>query len=188
MQRSPNALIAHMLEVDLEMDTHGFHKRTARNILDPIDKWPAHPVFNGRRAKATLERIQRGIDALGRGRDFLIVYYGSDAAGGWQPLDRPIRTLTTLDRFGLVRWIDGTPTLRMLQVPELARAMGLAPVNGGRGPMFQLLHGTRRDKIRILGNGVCAPVMASVVDHLDHTVVARAAALKVSGKRSRRAA
>ena len=31
---------------------------------------------------------------------FLIVYYGSDGAGGWQALDRPLRTLTTLDRFG----------------------------------------------------------------------------------------
>ncbi len=56
----------------------------------------------------------------------LDLYYGSDAAGGWQTLDRPLRTLTTLDRFGLIRWDGSTPTLRMLQVPELARAMGLA--------------------------------------------------------------
>lgn len=163
-------------------------RRNAQDILDPIDKWPANPVFNGRRAQATLERVQRGIDALGKGRDFLIVYYGSDAAGGWQSLDRPIRTLTTLDRFGLVRWIDGTPTLRMLQVPELSRAMGLAPMIGRRGSAFQLLHGTRRDKIRILGNGVCAPVMASVVDNLDHTAVTPAAAVKTDGRRSRHAA
>jgi hypothetical protein len=33
--------------------------------------------------------------------------------------------MTTLDRFGLAQWIGGEPTLRMLQVPELKRAMGL---------------------------------------------------------------
>ena len=43
------------------------------------------------------------------------------------------------------------PTLRMLQVPEIKRAMGL------KG--FRLEHGTRRDKVKLLGNGVCSPVM-----------------------------
>ena len=62
---------------------------------------------------------------LAQGEDFLVVYYGSDRAGGWQRLDRPLRTLTTLDRFGLVQWRGKTPTLRMLQVPEIERAMGL---------------------------------------------------------------
>jgi DNA (cytosine-5)-methyltransferase 1 len=71
-------------------------------------------------------------------------------------LDRPLRTLTTLDRFGLVQWRNGEPTLRMLQVPELRAAMGL-PAD------FALTHGTRRDRIRILGNGVAAPVMREVV-------------------------
>ena len=33
---------------------------------------------------------------------------GSDGAGGWQSLDRPLRTLTTLDRFGLVTWNELT--------------------------------------------------------------------------------
>ena len=33
--------------------------------------------------------------------------------------------MTTLDRFGLVQWNGRTPTLRMLQVPELKRALGL---------------------------------------------------------------
>jgi|GEM_PF-2797516 DNA (cytosine-5)-methyltransferase 1 len=32
--------------------------------------------------------------------------------------------MTTLDRFGLVEWEGKTPLLRMLQVPELMRAMG----------------------------------------------------------------
>ena len=128
----------------------------ARAILDAREAWEAGPLDNGRRAEATLTRVQNGIDAVGKGVDFLTVYYGSDKAGGFQTLDRPLRTLTTLDRFGLIRWRDGQPTLRMLQVPELKRAMGL-------GADFRLGFGTRRDQIRLLGNGVCPPVMQAVI-------------------------
>jgi DNA (cytosine-5)-methyltransferase 1 len=67
--------------------------------------------------------------------------------------------MTTLDRFGLVEWSRGEPTLRMLQVPELQRAMGF---DGG----YKLLRGTRRDKIKLLGNGVCPPVMQAIVSAL----------------------
>jgi DNA (cytosine-5)-methyltransferase 1 len=138
--------------------------RIAREILDPQDRWPADDLYRSGRADATIARAETGIRELGRGEDFLIVYYGSDRAGGWQRLDRPLRTLTTLDRFGLVQWRGKTPTLRMLQVPELKRAMGLGPGPGGQG--FQLNHGTRRDKVKLLGNGVCAPVMEKVVHSL----------------------
>jgi DNA (cytosine-5)-methyltransferase 1 len=142
--------------------------RTAAGILAPSGTFPAEPVYNGKRAKKTIERIERGIEELGKGRDFLTVYYGSDRAGGWQPLDRPLRTLTTLDRFGLVQWIGKEPTLRMLQVPELKRAMGLRHLSDERGRRvdFALNHGSRRDKIRILGNGVCAPVMKAIAASL----------------------
>jgi DNA (cytosine-5)-methyltransferase 1 len=90
---------------------------------------------------------------------FLVVYYGSDGAGGWQRLDRPLRTLTTLDRFGLVEWHSGEPTLRMLQVPELRRAMGFPE-------SFRLDRGTRRERIKLLGNAVCPPVMQAIVASL----------------------
>ncbi|MBV8935522.1 MAG: DNA cytosine methyltransferase [Alphaproteobacteria bacterium] len=82
--------------------------------------------------------------------------HGSDGAGGWQSLDRPLRTLTTLDRFGLVTWEHDTAMLRMLQVPELKRAMGF-------DDRFRVEFGTRRDRIRLLGNGVCPPVMEAIV-------------------------
>jgi DNA (cytosine-5)-methyltransferase 1 len=136
--------------------TKGMIQKTAGEILDTCGTWKRGPLNNGKRAIATLERAQRGIDALGAGVPFLIVYYGSDAAGGWQTLDRPIRTLTTLDRFGLVEWDNTTPTLRMLQVSELRRAMGFSDD-------FVLSQGCRRDQIKLLGNGVCPPVMTSIV-------------------------
>jgi DNA (cytosine-5)-methyltransferase 1 len=133
--------------------------RPARTILDRKGAWPAGPLDNGRRARNTIDRVLHGIEQVGWGTDFLTVYYGSDGAGGYQTLDRPLRTLTTLDRFGLVQWDGKLPTLRMLQVPELKRAMGL-PND------FLLRHGSRRDRIRLLGNGVCPPVMMAVVDEL----------------------
>lgn len=121
--------------------------------------WKSKPLYLERRAQATLERAERAIEALGRGAPFLIVYYGSDGSGGWQPLDRPIRTLTTLDRFGLVTWDGDTPMLRMLQPPELQKAMGF-------GKRYKMPFGSRRDHIKILGNGVCPPVMEAVVRSL----------------------
>lgn len=133
--------------------------QTVRDIIDPAGTWNSRPLDNGRRAPDTLARADRAIRELGPGKPFLIVYYGTDGSGGWQPLDRPIRTLTTLDRFGLVTWDGKTPMLRMLQVPELMRAMGF---DDG----YEFCVGTRRDRIKLLGNGVCPPVMKAVVGSL----------------------
>ena len=133
-------------------------KRTAASILDPQGTWAAGPLEKLGRAEATLARARAGIAALGRGKEFLVVYYGSDRAGGWQPLDRPLRTLTTLDRFGLVQWLNGEPTFRMLQVPEIKRAMGVDDMI--------LNEGSRRDQVKLLGNGVCAPVIECVIRSL----------------------
>jgi DNA (cytosine-5)-methyltransferase 1 len=134
-------------------------KIPASSFIDFGDKWPSRELYLPGRAKATLARAERAISDLPFEEAFLIVYYGTDGAGGWQPIDRPIRTLTTLDRFGLVTWRNGTPFLRMLQVEELKAAMGFA-----RSYKFE--HGTRRDRVKLLGNGVCPPVMGAIVQHL----------------------
>ena len=133
-------------------------RRSAKSILDAAGTWKTTPLFKAQRAEATLDRARRGFATLG-GASFLLVYYGSDGSGGWQPLDRPLRTITTLDRFALVEHDGKKWTIRMLQVPELKRAMGF-------GDDFVLPAGTRRDRIRLLGNGVCPPVMETVVRSL----------------------
>lgn len=146
-----------------------FDGMTARSILHLDRGWKAGPLCTPGRSANTLARAQAGIDALGEGVDFLVVYYGSDKAGGWQSLDRPLRTLTTLDRFGLVQWRNGEPTLRMLQVPELTTAMGLWDRKPARGPRVPFRFSddcSRRDRVKILGNGVCAPVMTEIVRSL----------------------
>jgi len=137
-------------------------KRGVGHAADAIDQNGTYKYTVLRketRSRATLQRADRAIAALGVKKPFLIVYYGSDHAGGWQRLDAPLRTVTTLDRFALVKRKSGEHVMRMLQVPELRLAMGM-PRN------FKLRHGTRRDRIRMMGNAVCAPVMRAVVHTL----------------------
>ena len=134
-------------------------RRSVRSVLDPTGTWKTSPLFTARRAKATLERARRGFEALGGKTGFLLVYYGTDGCGGWQSLDRPLRTITTVDRFALVEHDGATWRMRMLQVPELKRAMGF-------DDDFILPVGTRRDRVRLLGNGVCPPVMKTVLRSL----------------------
>ena len=97
---------------------------------------------------------------MGRGIPFIIVYSGSDYAGGWQQLSSPLRTVTTVDRFGLVTWEGDTPLLRMLQPAELLKAMG-------GGDEHMLPHGSRREKVKLCGNGVCSDVMTSIFRWID---------------------
>ena len=49
--------------------------------------------------------------------------------------------------------------MRMLQPEELKLAMGF-------GREYQLEVGSRRDKIKLMGNAVCPPVMESIVKAL----------------------
>ncbi|MBK9246088.1 MAG: DNA cytosine methyltransferase [Burkholderiales bacterium] len=136
--------------------------RWVRDILDPDHLWKTTPLFRRGRAAETRARARRAMSELGTNKPFLIVYYGTDGCGGWQPLNRPLRTITTIDRFALVRPSPTGHSMRMLQVPELKRAMGL-------DSDYKLNFGTRRDKIRLLGNGVCPPVMRAVVETLQRT-------------------
>lgn len=127
----------------------------ANDIVDWKGTFKSDRLWKEGRAKATLERAERAIAALGRNVPFIIVYYGSDYAGGWQPLDVPLRTVTTIDRFGLVTWSKGVPYLRMLQPSELLKAMG-----GGND--HRLPYGSRREKVKLCGNGVCSDVMTAI--------------------------
>lgn len=129
--------------------------KTARDIIHWGDLYKSTPLYREGRAQATLDRAERAISALGKNVPFIIVYYGSDYAGGWQSIDVPLRTITTIDRFGLVTWKKGVPHLRMLQPDELLNAMGA-------GEEHVLPHGNRREKVKLCGNGVCSDVMTAI--------------------------
>jgi len=131
--------------------------RPARDVIDP-GVGVYKPLYAPWRARATIERVERALRALGRDATFLSVYYGSGPQ--WQTLDAPLRTVTTSGHFALVRpdWRGGHE-MRMLQVDELRAAMGF--------PASFVLDGcTRTDTMRLLGNAVCPPVMQAVVGSL----------------------
>jgi DNA (cytosine-5)-methyltransferase 1 len=132
---------------------------SAEAIIDSNGIYPYTPLRTKRRAAATIERADRAIAALGNNVPFIIVYYGSDHAGGWQSIDKPLRTITTLDRFAVVRPKGKGHEMRMLQPEELKAAMSMPEE-------FKIQHGIRRDKIKMIGNAVCPKVMERVVKFL----------------------
>jgi len=85
---------------------------------------------------ATLERADRAIKVVGEKKAFLLVYYGSDAAGGWQRINVPLRTLTTFGSICLRQTDERRPQDANAQVPEIKCAMGF-PSD------YRLEHGTR---------------------------------------------
>lgn len=137
----------------------GTQRKTVRQILDPDGTWPMSPVFTESRAIATKERAQDAINELGKDAEFLIVYYGSGGSKSWQTLDEPLRTVTTVDRFALVKKQSNRWKMRMLQPSELARAMSLPSAH-------TLPVGSRRERVKVCGNGVCAVVTERIVQQL----------------------
>lgn len=141
--------------------TEGIEVPRVDRILNMNGAYHYSPLVTEKRAKPTLERAQRAKDALGDETPFLLVYYGTDKGGGWQSTDIPLRTITTLDRFALVKPAESGDghLMRMLQPAELQAAMGF-PIT------FKLNRGTRREKIHMLGNAVCPPVMKAILHQL----------------------
>ena len=133
----------------------GTERLAARDVINSSANYPSTKLHKTGRATATLDRYKRAVKALGRNVPFIIVYYGSDYAGGWQTLDAPLRTITTVDRFALITWQRNMPYIRMLQPDELLKAMG-------GGAEHVLPHGTRREKVKLCGNGVCSDVMTAI--------------------------
>lgn len=104
------------------------------------------------RAAATLRRIANGRRQFGD--RFLIPYYGSGSGLTGRSLDRPIGTITTLDRWAV---IDGD-RMRMLTVNEYRAATGFRP--------DYWLPDNRRLAIHLMGNAVCPDVADDLITAL----------------------
>lgn len=152
-------LLADSKAMPSAVKTPGIAVAKVRSILDPEGLWPTTALRTLTRAKGTLERAERAITKLGSAASFLIVYYGSDGAGGWQSLDVPLRTVTTVDRFALVRPSPEGHKMRMLQPSEIRRAMGFPDD-------YVFPEVTRRERVKLLGNAVCSPVMEAIIRSL----------------------
>lgn len=130
----------------------------ASTIIDWSDNYRFTPLRKEGRAENTLLRAENAIHELGKKEPFIMVYYGTGQ--GWQSIEDPLRTITTLDRFALVMPSNKEHKMRMLQPEELKLAMGFSND-------YNLDIGvTRREKIKLMGNGVCPPVMTTIVESL----------------------
>ena len=98
---------------------------------------------------ARIEAAQRR-----RGRDLLVAYYGSRSSHAGLSLDEPIGTLTTRDRYVLVRG----DAARVLTVQEQLRLQGF--------PESYTLHGTRAERVAQIGNAVAPPMMRAVLEEV----------------------
>ena len=137
--------------------------KPACSVIDMNGNYSYTPLYSTKRAVATIQRAERAISSIGTKEPFLIVYYGTDGSGGWQPIDRPLRTVTTIDRFAFVKPTDNGHMMRMLQPEELKIAMGFPET-------YRLETGTRREKVKLMGNAVCPPVMNSIVRAISKAV------------------
>lgn len=135
---------------------------SAKQVIEQNGKYPFSKLEKDGRASATLAKANSARQALGDEVPFLIVYYGSgkDGNGGWQSVDDPLRTITTLDRFAYIRPAKNGHRMRMLQPEELKQAMGFP-----KSYKLDEVEGlTRRQRVKLMGNAVCPPVMKAIVD------------------------
>jgi len=121
------------------------HRPARDHIRFDAHRWA--PIAG--KAPRTLARIEAGRRV--HGDRFVIPYYGSGSGLTGRSLDRPIGTISTLDRWAV---IDGD-RMRMLQPDELRLLMGF--------PADYALPGTRRLAIQLLGNAVCPPVANDLI-------------------------
>lgn len=109
----------------------------ARAILD-LDGGEWSPVDE--HVEATIARAAAGRAA--HGRTFVMPYYGSGSGLTGRSLDRPLGTITTRDRWAIVRGRD----MRMLHHGENGRAMGF--------PEGYKMAGDKKEIMQQFGNAV----------------------------------
>lgn len=127
----------------------------ASAIVD-FDAGSWSPVRTAKRSPATLRRVFQGRRDLACGR-FLIPYYGSGSGLTGRSIHRPIGTITTVDRWALVRG----NRMRMLRADEARAAMGF--------PDDYLLPRQHKAAMHMLGNAVCPPVARDIITALKET-------------------
>lgn len=137
----------HPIELDLPKRPHA----PASRIIDfTAGTWSA--IDKPGRSPATLARIAAGRRA--HGERFVAPYYGSGSGETGRSIDRPLGTITTRDRWAV---IDGG-RMRMLSASECRAAMGF--------PDTYQLPATHKAAVHLLGNAVCPPVAADIIQSI----------------------
>lgn len=86
------------------------------------------------------------------GEAFVAAYYGANESG--RSLDRPIGTLTTVERYAVIVG----DLARMLTLDEMVRLSSF--------PADYAFTGTKRDRVKMLGNSVPPMLAAHVIGHV----------------------
>lgn len=120
----------------------------------------------GQPTNAPLATISAGGQHHAEVRAFLLSYYGNEKESN--SVDKPVRTVTSRDRFGLVT-IKGQDYqivdigLRMLAPRELYRAQGFPESYIIGDDPNQGLSLTKSAQVRMCGNSVCPPVALALI-------------------------
>lgn len=119
--------------------------------IRPLIQWDRGEwaAIDGSLAERTLQRIKNGRRQFGS--RFVAPYYTNGSGLTGRSLERPIGTITTIDRWSV---IDGD-RMRMLNVDELRGAMGFRST-------YKLPEQTRVAK-HMLGNAVPPPMVAEII-------------------------
>jgi DNA (cytosine-5)-methyltransferase 1 len=134
----------HPLELKLPRRAHV----PASSVIDfASDGWS--PIHKPGRSLATLQRIATGRARFGD--RFVMPYYGSGSGLTGRALDRPIGTITTKNRWGIV---DGE-RMRMVAADETRAFMGF--------PEGYALPAGVTEATFMLGNAVCPPVARDLI-------------------------
>lgn len=107
-------------------------------------------IYRKGRSENTRARIREG--RRQHGDTFLTAYYGNERGG--RSIHRPIGTITTRDRWAIVRGRH----MRMLSVDEARAAMGFRP--------DYILPGDAKSAMHMLGNAVPPGLGAAVINEL----------------------
>lgn len=134
----------HPLMINLEKRPHV----PASTIID-FDAGNWQLIEKPGRAAATLRRVQAGRRAFGD--RFVMPYYGGGSGLTGRSLSRPLGTITTRDRWGIV---DRNRT-RMLSAQECRAAMGF--------PVAYKLPTKHADAVHMLGNAVAPKAARDVI-------------------------
>lgn len=129
-------------------------KRAHRPVAGIIE-WDEHrwnPINKRGRSLKTLARIESGRARFGD--RFVFPYYTSGSGLTGRDLNRPLGTVTTIDRWAVV---DGD-RMRMFQPSEYRAAMGF--------PKGYMLPKVKRDAVCMLGNAVSPIVAADIIEEI----------------------
>jgi DNA (cytosine-5)-methyltransferase 1 len=132
------------LQLRLERQAH----RPASGVVD-FGSGTWSPIYGRARPLAAKTLIKIITGRAQHGDRFLVPYFGSSRGG--RSLDRPIGTLTTVDRYGVV---DGR-RYRMLTVDETREAMGF--------PSTYRVAVDHSTAMRLYGNAVAPPCGEAVI-------------------------